>query len=102
MTLRTARSDAVMTSIGLPNGLRIWVVRGATSETRFIYREIFDEHCYEQHGISPAEHGVVLDVGANVGLFALRMKQLAPACQVYSFEPAPPTHACLQRNVEHA
>lgn len=87
-------------SIKLPNAMRIWVPKAAAPESKFIYREIFDDRCYEQCGIAPSQKGVVLDVGANVGLFALRMKQLAPSCRVYSFEPAPPTNACLRENVE--
>ncbi|HEY6879845.1 MAG TPA: FkbM family methyltransferase [Polyangiales bacterium] len=91
--------DAGPISLRLPNGMRVWVTRAAAAETRFIYREIFEDRCYEQQGIAPAAQGVVLDVGANVGLFALRMKQLAPSCTVYCFEPVPATYACLEKNV---
>ncbi|MDB4989931.1 MAG: FkbM family methyltransferase, partial [Myxococcaceae bacterium] len=67
---------------------------------RFIYAEIFERHCYEQHGIALPSGATVIDVGANIGLFALRVKQLDPAARLYCFEPVPPTYACLVQNLE--
>ena len=42
---------------------------------------------------------VVMDVGANVGLFALYMKLLHPSCVVHCYEPVPVTLALLQNNL---
>jgi len=42
----------------------------------------------------------VIDVGANVGAYTLRMSQLVgPSGRVYAFEPVPQTFAALVRNV---
>lgn len=41
------------------------------------------------------------DVGANVGLFTIYMKQLDPGCRVYGFEPCPDTHQLLMENTRN-
>jgi len=87
-----------MTRVTLPNGLRIVVPRHGRADVSFIYAEIFEGRCYEQEGVTLAGSRVVLDVGANVGIFALRVKQAAPDARVFCFEPAPLTFACLLQN----
>lgn len=43
---------------------------------------------------------VVLDIGANTGLAALRFANLYPQARIYAFEPEPENFALLQRNVK--
>lgn len=43
---------------------------------------------------------VVLDVGANSGLFALYAALEQPRCRVFAFEPTPSSSAGLARNIE--
>jgi FkbM family methyltransferase len=45
--------------------------------------------------------GVVVDVGANIGVHAVHFAQFAPAGQVICFEPARSTFANLLRNIGH-
>ena len=53
----------------LPNGL---AVRYASkSDVLFLYEETYRRRCYQQHGIRLRPGGTVLDVGANIGLFAM-------------------------------
>ena len=50
----------------LPNG---WEVHASSaSEAHFLYREIFEEHSYLQHGIGVQQGDVIVDVGANIGV----------------------------------
>lgn len=91
-------ADPVVTRVTLPNGVRIVVPRHGQADARFIYAEIFESRCYEQEGITLAGSSIVLDVGANVGLFALRVREAAPESRVFCFEPAPRTFACLAKN----
>jgi len=61
-----------------------------------------DEHVdgYLRHGIEVGPGSVVFDVGANIGLFALRLLQrLGREVTVVAFEPAPPIFEVLERNV---
>jgi len=41
----------------------------------------------------------VLDVGANIGWYAVRFAKRLPLANVHAFEPMPMAHAYLQRNV---
>ncbi|MXV16345.1 FkbM family methyltransferase [Hufsiella ginkgonis] len=54
--------------------------------TLYIYTEIFVDKCYEL-GMKLEEDGTIIDVGGNIGLFTLWMKQQYPDMTVYSFEP---------------
>lgn len=41
---------------------------------------------------------VIFDIGANVGLLARRYARVFPDCDVYAFEPAPPTFERMRDN----
>lgn len=82
----------------LPNGMAIYHHRGY--ETDFVYREVFVEAIYTRHfGQLPAG-ATVVDVGANIGLFSLLIKQQVPDARVYAFEPSPVHFALLSKNLE--
>jgi FkbM family methyltransferase len=66
-------------------------------EARATLHEIFVDKLYFQQGISILPGDIVLDVGANIGVFTLfAAKQGA---QVYAYEPVPPTFEVLQHNI---
>ena len=48
----------------------------------------------------PASRITVIDVGANVGLFAIFMKTIKPDSVIHCFEPAPQTFKLLSANTE--
>lgn len=61
--------------------------------------KVFEDRQYERHGIRLDEGGVVLDVGANIGLFSLHAaQQLGPEGLVLAAEPIPALHAALASN----
>jgi len=82
----------------LPNGRRITCLQRA--ETEYLYLDVFEHRTYDRGGIRYPESGVVFDVGAHVGLFALYALDRSPGLQVYAFEPAPPLFEALRRNTE--
>jgi FkbM family methyltransferase len=66
-------------------------------EAQGILHEICEDQLYFQSGISVSPGDVILDVGANIGVFSLcAAKQGA---RVYAFEPIPSTFAVLELNV---
>lgn len=65
--------------------------------TLYIYKEIFVDRCYDLTLDQPAP--VIVDIGANSGLFALRMKQLYPSAEISCYEPFPPNFAQLQHTI---
>jgi FkbM family methyltransferase len=85
-----------------PNGLRIWNSPRSGDETVFIFREIFEGRCYEQHGVTIKDGDYIVDLGANVGLFALSAMERFNDLKLLCVEPVPSTRACLERNLEES
>ncbi len=81
----------------LPNGLRIQAV--SPLETKCLYHEIFRENVYGQHGVTISDGDCVMDVGANIGLFAIRALSQRQRLQLFAFEPIPAVFDVLQQNV---
>jgi FkbM family methyltransferase len=65
--------------------------------TLYIYKEIFVDRCYDLtlDRSAPA----IIDIGANSGLFALRIKQLYPSAKISCYEPFPSNFAQLQNTI---
>jgi amino acid adenylation domain-containing protein/FkbM family methyltransferase len=82
----------------LPNRMRIF--QNNKGETEYLYKEIFGERAYLQHGIKLKEGACIFDVGANIGMFTLFVAQHCDGVKVYAFEPIPATFDILRRNVE--
>ena len=61
---------------------------------------VLDEHVegYFKHGIELKPGDTVFDVGANIGVFALRALQKHAEIKVFAFEPIPPIFAILEQN----
>jgi iturin family lipopeptide synthetase A len=68
------------------------------NETDYIYNEIFVLQAYLRHGITVNDGDVIVDAGANIGLFTVFMNRIAHNLKVFAFEPNPATFACLEAN----
>lgn len=64
----------------------------------YMFREIFIDGCYDID--MPVDAPVIIDVGANIGMFTLRAKQRWPGAQVYCYEPSPSNFAQLEHHVQ--
>lgn len=87
-----------MQDVQLPNGLRLWAP--SEREAILLYREVIETATYDRHGISVRDDDVVLDVGANVGIYALHLASKAKRLRLHVFEPVPSTFAMLERNAK--
>lgn len=67
-------------------------------ETRYLFDEIFRQQVYLRAGITVRDNAVVLDVGANIGMFSLFVKQVCPNARVFAFEPLDEVFDKLTRN----
>ncbi len=67
--------------------------------TLYIYKEIFVDKCYDYPAL-PVKDPVIMDIGGNIGLFSLRMKQLYPDAEIFSFEPFQSNFEQLTSTVE--
>ncbi len=81
----------------MPNGMKVFGLN--LNDSLAIYHELFDSHCYRQHGVDFHDGDCILDVGANTGLFVRYLHHLGIRAHVYSFEPIPQIFDVLNWNV---
>jgi FkbM family methyltransferase len=87
-----------MLRVTLPNGLDCFCL--SSQETEWIYAEVFTEKHYLRRGISLKDGDRIIDVGANIGLFAVYLSLNYPHSTIYSFEPMLPTFEVLEFNLD--
>jgi FkbM family methyltransferase len=68
-------------------------------ETKFLHEEIFGARAYLRGGLSIPPGAVVVDAGANIGMFTLFAHAEAPDATVLAFEPLLPLAEKLRQNV---
>jgi FkbM family methyltransferase len=81
--------------VELDDGLQVFTL--STIDARFLYDEIFRAGCYDDIGLPGGS--LVVDVGANIGMFALFVKLRYPDAEILAFEPAPQSAAVLRQNI---
>ena len=80
----------------LPNGWQI--AEYLPNETQQMYREIFIDLEYLKHGIRLPSDAIVIDAGANIGLFSLFVSAMCDKAQIHAFEPFPSIARILKAN----
>ena len=84
-----------MTSTTLGDGTRVFCLQPQEAK-------VLDSHIegYMNHGIQVSPGDTVFDVGANIGMFGLRMAQRCGGdVRVIAFEPIPDIRACTEKNL---
>jgi amino acid adenylation domain-containing protein/non-ribosomal peptide synthase protein (TIGR01720 family)/FkbM family methyltransferase len=96
--LRLEREGSLKNRQGftLPNGML--VASQNKNETDFMYKEIFEQKIYLQHGVELKDGDCVFDVGANIGMFSLFVGRMCRNAKIYAFEPIPPLYELLRAN----
>jgi amino acid adenylation domain-containing protein/FkbM family methyltransferase/non-ribosomal peptide synthase protein (TIGR01720 family) len=82
----------------LPNGMPL--LHFVKAEAEFQFQEIFVDEVYAAHGIALDDASVVLDVGANIGMFTVWVRYKWPGAKVFAFEPNPEVFPLLRDNLE--
>jgi 31-O-methyltransferase len=82
----------------LPDGFKVAHVN--YGETALLYRRIFGNQCYLQHGIVLNPGAVIFDIGANIGMASLFFSRCCPDVIVHAFEPAQVPFAALHENMK--
>lgn len=85
-----------MTERLLDNGWRVTEIN--KHETDFLYNEIVIESTYAKPEFKLDPNGVILDIGANIGLFALYMHETIPNAKIICFEPSPDCASAVRKN----
>lgn len=81
----------------LPNGQTVFHING--SETRFLYKEIFENRSYLRHGLALKRGACIFDVGGNIGLGTLFFHNTCADARLFVFEPSPSSFEVLKANV---
>lgn len=68
-------------------------------EAELLYHEIFEQRCYAPLAPVTRAEPLILDVGANVGLFCFWALREWPSSHIVCFEPVPPILETLRRNL---
>ncbi len=63
---------------------------------------VLDDHVsgYFNHGIAINSGDVVIDIGANIGVFGFRVSQMVEKIEIHCFEPIPTIYDVLKQNAE--
>jgi FkbH-like protein/FkbM family methyltransferase len=69
-------------------------------ETDYLYNEIFVDEVYARHGIDIGDGATVVDVGANMGMFAMFAASRANNVKVVAVEPSPVMAPILKANMD--
>ncbi|WP_264600383.1 FkbM family methyltransferase [Rhodobium gokarnense] len=80
----------------LPGGREISCIN--PYEVDFSVHEIFSADL-SAHGIALPADGTILDVGANIGLFSLWLREKCPQTRILAYEPMPGVFAALTENM---
>src|SRR5437764_10667897 len=83
--------------LDLKNGLTI--VSPAEEGLASLFREVWIDRCYTPGAFAVTPGQTIVDVGANVGVFALFAASADPTVRVIAIEPAARAAAYLRRNV---
>ncbi|MFG1653244.1 amino acid adenylation domain-containing protein [Micromonospora sp. NPDC049275] len=87
-----------MSRMTLPDGLSL--VAPSADEALFLHRQIFEEDEYGRFDVRFGDAAVVVDVGANIGLFSLWAHRQAEGVRLVSIEPNPDVLPYLRLNLE--
>ena len=81
-------------------GLDLSVIDPHERDTRYIYDEIFVNQIYYHPEMRVAKHPVVMDVGANIGLYCVWAHGRYQPATIYCYEASPRTFSYLEANVK--
>lgn len=72
-----------------------------TPSTRDIINEVFsDNYTIFEKELEFKPGDIILDLGANEGIFSIMMAKVFPGIKIMAYEPVPRTFATLMKNIE--
>ncbi len=92
-----ALSGAGQGPVRLPNGMMVRQIN--RHETVYLFDEIFQRRAYLRHGVTLRRGDAVVDVGGNIGLFALFVRAWIGEGRLLVVEPNPRVFEVLRANL---
>jgi len=90
----------VPANLALPNGLTLCLQsKTMIPAANYVVEEIFVEGQYTRKGFEIGESDTIVDVGANMGIFALWAAPQVPNGRIIAIEPIPDLAACLRASL---
>ena len=81
----------------LKNGLSVLQLN--PNETDFLFSEMFERNAYLRHGVHLHDGAVIVDVGSNIGMFAMFAHVSHAGLRLVCVEPNPHVRALLEGNL---
>ena len=69
------------------------------ADTKYIFDEVFVAEIYHHDKFELSEGSIILDVGANIGLYAIWAHRKYRPQSIYCYEASPRTYSCLADNI---
>lgn len=66
---------------------------------QYPYKEVVENDCYHTRSFRTERFDTIYDIGANVGMFAVKATQTFPGVPIHCFEPVPSTFGYLSKNL---
>ncbi len=86
-------------SMTLRNGIVVFCP--GEIDLNFLFHEIFIDKVYNPKGYEIHEGDTIIDIGGNIGMFAVFVATRQPDVRVFSFEPFPSNAAYFTKNTGH-
>ncbi len=71
-------------------------------DLQFLFHEVWVDEIYTPRGYEIKDGDTILDIGANIGVFAVYAATVAENTQVLAFEPFPENIEFLQKNIKNS
>jgi 31-O-methyltransferase len=81
-------------------GLELSVIDPHERDTRYIYDEIFIAQIYYHPEMRIPKHPIIMDVGSNIGIYAIWAHRRYQPKTLYCYEASPRTFPYLKENVQ--
>jgi FkbM family methyltransferase len=79
--------------------LDLSVIDENEADTKYIFDEVFAAEIYHHGKFALSEDSIILDVGANIGLYAIWAHRKYRPKSICCYEASPRTYACLADNI---
>ena len=96
--LRRKEDHEGWTELTFPGGF-VCSTNSSPIETELEYNEVVAMKEYLRSGISVSDGDTVIDVGANVGIFAMHLLRGVPGLTIHAIEPVPDMFEVLKSNM---
>jgi len=82
------------------NNIELSFFDAPNNSTEWILNEVFIQDCYSFDNMQLYPDDIVIDIGANIGIFSIYLAKRFPLTKIYAFEPLPTSFHFLCKNLE--